>query len=57
MFFGLQYILKRWMIGPVVTLKKIEEAKAVFAEHFKRENVFNEDGWKYIVEVSFVFLP
>ena len=50
LFFGLQYILKRWMVGPVVTLEKIAEAKEVYKEHFGQD-FFNEEGWKYIVEV------
>jgi len=50
-FFGLQYIVKRWLVGQVVTDEKIAEAKAVFKEHFGRD-LFNEEGWKYIVEVS-----
>ncbi|XP_071531451.1 nicotinamide phosphoribosyltransferase-like isoform X1 [Panulirus ornatus] len=49
-FFGLQYILKRWLKGPVLTKEMIQEAKEIFAVHFKKENVFNEDGWNYILE-------
>lgn len=49
-FFGLQYILKRFLIGAVVTKEKIEEAKALYEEHFGRD-VFNEDGWNYILTV------
>ncbi|XP_066988702.1 nicotinamide phosphoribosyltransferase-like [Macrobrachium rosenbergii] len=49
-FFGLQYILKRWLCGPVVTKDMIQEAKDLFAAHFKRDDVFNEDGWNYILE-------
>ncbi|KAK7077965.1 hypothetical protein SK128_018674, partial [Halocaridina rubra] len=49
-FFGLQYILKRWLCGPVVTMEMIEEAKELFSQHFQRENIFNEEGWRYIVE-------
>ena len=33
-FFGLQYFLKRYMIGAVVTKEKIEEAEKVFNVHF-----------------------
>ncbi|XP_071531453.1 nicotinamide phosphoribosyltransferase-like isoform X3 [Panulirus ornatus] len=53
-FFGLQYILKRWLKGPVLTKEMIQEAKEIFAVHFKKENVFNEDGWNYILETIFV---
>jgi hypothetical protein len=50
-FFGLQYILKRWMTGPVVRLDNIKEAVEFYAEHFGRRDVFNEEGFKYIAEV------
>ncbi|KAK8757768.1 hypothetical protein V5799_004596, partial [Amblyomma americanum] len=49
LFFGLQYILKKWMVGPVVTVKKINEAKEFFRMHFNQE-LFNESGWMHIVE-------
>ena len=49
-FFGLQYILKRWFLGPVITKEMVQEAKAVYHSHFGRD-VFNEEGWNYIVEV------
>ncbi|KAK3868961.1 hypothetical protein Pcinc_025709 [Petrolisthes cinctipes] len=49
-FFGLQYILKRWLQGPVVTKEMIQEAKELHAQHFGRNDVFNEEGWNYIVE-------
>ena len=38
------------MVGPVVTMEKIAEAKEVYKEHFGQD-FFNEEGWKYIVEV------
>lgn len=51
-FFGLQYILKRWLQGPVLTKEMITEAKEIYDAHFNNENIFNEDGWNYILEVS-----
>ena len=48
-FFGLQYIIKRYLTGKVVTEEKIAEAKEVFQKHFGQE-LFNEDGWRYILE-------
>jgi len=50
LFFGLQYILKRWLVGSVVTQKNIDEAKDIFRTHYGYD-FFNADGWKYIVEV------
>ena len=50
-FFGLQYLIKRWLVGTVITEQKIEEAKQVYKAHFGGNDFFNEAGWKYIVEV------
>lgn len=36
--------------GKVVTPEKIQEAKDVYREHFQ-DDVFNEKGWNYILEV------
>ncbi|OAF66544.1 Pre-B cell-enhancing factor [Intoshia linei] len=55
-FFGLQYIIKKWLIGSVVTMEKIKEAKEICKDHFGSD-VFNEDGWKYIVEFHKGKLP
>jgi hypothetical protein len=52
-FFGLQYILKRWFVGKVVTKENIQEAKELYQSHFGQD-VFNEEGWNYIVEVRFL---
>ncbi|XP_065918647.1 nicotinamide phosphoribosyltransferase-like [Dysidea avara] len=48
-FFGLQYILKKYFVGSVVTKEKIAEAKAVYDAHLG-PGIFNEKGWIYIVE-------
>ena len=50
-FFGLQYLMKRYLQGEVVTLDKIKKAKVFLEKHFGRNDIFNEAGWKYIVEV------
>ncbi|EPB74900.1 nicotinate phosphoribosyltransferase, (NAPRTase) family [Ancylostoma ceylanicum] len=55
-FFGLQYILKRWLVGVVVTHKMIDEAKEFYKLHFNME-VFNEAGWRHIVEKHGGHLP
>ncbi|XP_050722637.1 nicotinamide phosphoribosyltransferase-like [Eriocheir sinensis] len=49
-FFGLQYLLKRWLCGPVLTKEMVQEAKEVIDQVFKREDVFNEAGWMHILE-------
>jgi len=55
-FFGLQYFLKRYLEGPVVTKAKIDEAEEYFKIHFShpvwgyQENLFNRKSWEYILE-------
>jgi len=55
-FFGLQYFMKKYMSGPVVTMAKIDQAEAYFKIHFSHpvygydENLFYRKGWEYIVE-------
>ncbi len=48
LFFGLQYILKEYLEGQVVTQNKIDEAETLINAHFGAE-VFNRDGWEYIL--------
>lgn len=49
-FFGLQYFIKKYLIGQVVTKEKIEEAKGLYELHFgEGTNLFNEEGWLYIL--------
>uniref|UniRef100_A0A673UBT8 Nicotinamide phosphoribosyltransferase n=1 Tax=Suricata suricatta TaxID=37032 RepID=A0A673UBT8_SURSU len=52
-FYGLQYILNKYLKGKVVTKEKIQEAKEVYREHFQ-DDVFNEKGWNYILETILV---
>jgi nicotinamide phosphoribosyltransferase len=47
-FFGLQYWLKQYLVGPVVTLDKINQAEQLFNAHFGGR-VFNREGWEYIL--------
>ena len=48
-FFGLQYLLKKYLEGKVITKEKIEQAKMYFGKHFGK-NLFNEEGWQYIID-------
>lgn len=41
--------------GKVVTKEKIQEAKEVYREHFQ-DDVFNEKGWNYILEVRIIVI-
>lgn len=43
------------LLGKVVTKEKIQEAKEVYKEHFQ-DDVFNEKGWNYILEVKNCFM-
>jgi nicotinamide phosphoribosyltransferase len=50
LFFGLQYILKEYLEGIVLTKDKIDEAKEFTGKHLGDERLFNEEGWKYILK-------
>ncbi len=50
-FFGLQYIIKKYLVGKVITQEKIDEAEAFALQHFgTTKNTFNKAGWQYILE-------
>jgi len=55
-FFGLQYFIKRYMTGVVVTAEKIKEAKELYDMHMGPGH-FNEEGWKHIMEAHGGKLP
>jgi nicotinamide phosphoribosyltransferase len=57
LFFGLQYYLKTYLQGQVVTEEKIREAKKYFKCHFGNEKLFNEDGWRHILTTHGGRLP
>lgn len=48
--FGLQYILKHYFKGVVVTHQQIDMAKAIVTSHMGSADNFNEEGWRYIVD-------
>ena len=37
-FFGLQYILKKWFVGEVLTQQMIDEADQILNKHFRGNN-------------------
>ena len=49
-FFGLQYYLKKYLAGRVITQEKIDFADAFLARHFGNANLFNSAGWRHILE-------
>ena len=48
-FFGLQYYLKKYLAGVVITEEKIVKAKALVDAHLGEGN-FNEKMWRHILE-------
>jgi nicotinamide phosphoribosyltransferase len=56
-FFGLQYLLKKYLAGKVVTQDKINRAKKLAKAHFMSDKVFNADLWQYIVDKHDGHLP
>jgi nicotinamide phosphoribosyltransferase len=48
-FFGLQYILQRYLVGQVINQEKIDEANAIVDQHFGKK-IFNRKGWQYILD-------
>jgi len=57
-FYGLQYMIKRYLCGVQVTREKIDEAEALFAQHFPPgPKTFNREGWEHILNVHGGRLP
>ena len=48
-FFGLQYLLKEYLVGVVVTQAKIDQAARLCKAHFGSDTYFNRKGWEYIL--------
>jgi len=56
-FFGLQYFLKRYLSGQVVTKEKIDEAQEIYGMHFGDDSLFYRAGWDHILEAHGGKLP
>jgi nicotinamide phosphoribosyltransferase len=56
MFYGLQYYIKRYLSGQVVTEEKIQQDKNIFNSHLS-VGIFNESGWRHILEKHNGYLP
>lgn len=49
-FFGLQYLLKKYLVGQVITAEKIDYAENRVNKYIPgHKNLFNRAGWEYIV--------
>ena len=55
-FFGLQYFIKRYLCGVVVTEDKIAYAKDMLDNHMGPGH-FNEEGWRHILTAHGGMLP
>ena len=56
-FFGLQFLLKEYLSGVVVTQEKIDRAAELCREHFGTDAIFNRKGWEYILNTHGGKLP
>jgi nicotinamide phosphoribosyltransferase len=57
-FFGLQYLLKKYLVGRVVLPEHLDEAEAIFREHFfGNASLFNRAGWEYLLDAHDGRLP
>lgn len=57
-FFGLQYFLRKYLFGRVVTPAKIEQAATIASMHMgSQKGTFNREGWEYIERKYNGFLP
>ena len=54
-FFGLQYIMDRYLTHPV-TMADIDEAEELYSQHFGMD-LFNRAGWEHIVNTHDGLLP
>jgi len=54
--FGIQYNLKKYLEGKVVTQEKIDEAEATIDKHLGK-GFFNREGWEYILNKYNGYLP
>ena len=55
-FFGLQYLLKKYLTGVVVTKEKIDQAEKLYEAHFMGQQFYRE-GWEYILNEKGGVLP
>lgn len=55
-FFGLQYILKKHLLGPIVTREYLDQAAQFWEEHFGYEIVHRE-MWEHIIDHHKGHLP
>jgi nicotinamide phosphoribosyltransferase len=57
MVFGINYVLQKYLAGHRIQQKHVEEADEVLADVFGTREVFNREGWEYIVREHQGLLP
>lgn len=57
LFFGLQYFLKKYLTGKVITIEKIDEAQNFWNAHFGRTDVFPREAWVALLDAHGGKLP
>lgn len=55
-FFGLQYLLKRYLTGEVVTRESLRQAAEIANAHMGG-GIFNSEGWQHIIDAHAGRLP
>ncbi|VVU94623.1 Nicotinate phosphoribosyltransferase (NAPRTase) family [seawater metagenome] len=56
-FFGLQYFIKKYLVGKVVNQDMIDEASEIYSKHFGNDQLFYKEGWEYILNEHNGHLP
>lgn len=54
--FGQLYYVAKYLTNPI-TMEMIDRAEKRFSLHFGDSNIFNREGWEYIVKVHEGYLP
>ena len=56
-FYGLQYIIKKYLVGQVVTKEYIDMAEMFWNAHFGYKGLFNREMWEHILNKHNGYLP
>lgn len=56
-FFGLQYYIKKFLTGKVITQEKIDEAYEFYGQHFGDYTIFDKEMWQYVLDTYKGHLP
>jgi nicotinamide phosphoribosyltransferase len=57
-FFGLQYLIRRYLAGPVITKPKLDYAESIVVPHLGGDReTFGRDRWEHIIDVHGGCLP